>query len=155
MTDVLRAFDAEIGNLERELEGDPRYVRLTQIRKMRADYLSLAGVQANPQADTPKIMTGRPKRRQRADPARQQLLEAVVEYLKDRKEPIKTADIFAYLDMFSIEVAGENPRNNLSAILHNSGLFKSFGRAGWMLPENAPEYERLRDSILSRGELPM
>lgn len=77
-----------------------------------------------------------------ADPAREKLFEEVTNYLSKKTEPTKTADIFTYLDMFDIHIGGNEPKSNLSAILHNSKRYKSYGRQGWMLPENAAAYDQ-------------
>jgi hypothetical protein len=81
-----------------------------------------------------------PKDKQQSDynAKREIILGAVRQALVELNstEPVRTGIIF---DMLPNEIAktipGLEPKSNLSAMIHNSKKFISYGRAGWMLPE--------------------
>ena len=56
--------------------------------------------------------------------------------------PVRTSELLERLLARGIEVDGNKPLNNLSAILSYSKKYKSHGRSGWMLPD-ANEAEKL------------
>ena len=66
-------------------------------------------------------------------------------YVANRAGPVPTADIYEHLTGLGVPIRGENPVNNLSAMLSNSGIFKANGRAGSTLRQaddaEAPEEE--------------
>jgi len=141
-----------MADLERELHADPRFMRLQTLKKMRTDYLAVTGparapttlelVAGSQPAAAPRSTTLTVRARTRSiDPRREALLEKVRVFLAGKLAPTKTAEIFSHLEAIGVEVGGQDPRNNLSAIIHNSGRFKSFGRLGWMNPENAASYK--------------
>lgn len=59
--------------------------------------------------------------------------EVVADWIKGRSEPTPTREIFDYLNEIKLSIPGENPFNNLSAILSNSKAFVSYGRSGWRM----------------------
>lgn len=81
------------------------------------------------------------QRRQQAI-TRQRVLEDAENILRGRTEPTKTADLYDDLVAAGHEIGGDDPKNNLSAMLSKSPLFRSHKRAGWTLVEsqsNAPD----------------
>jgi len=116
----------EIANLEEELEKDSRYVKLRELRRVRALY----GARGRRQNLTRR-------RRGETSPGRQAAIDAARQMLGGLKEPIKTAAIYERVKSLGIEIGGGDPRNHLSAMLSNHPDFMSHGRAGWTLREAA------------------
>lgn len=67
---------------------------------------------------------------------RQRVLEDAENILRGRTEPTKTADLYDDLVAAGHEIGGDDPKNNLSAMLSKSPLFRSHKRAGWTLVES-------------------
>lgn len=145
MADFLEALDGEIAKLEAELRADLRYRRLLELQRVRALY-------SESHDDTPRGVSGsvrlgttlRPggafdsglaqtvkRHRRAASPERQRALDAARMYLENRKGPVPTRVLFEHIEDLGIEIPGEKPLNNLSAMLSNSPDFESHGRAGW------------------------
>jgi hypothetical protein len=182
------ALDAEIADLQKEIDADPRQVKLRELKRVRALY-SGGGVQgpvssaaytghtitgggggafagtsssgtstsltsyAGTTYVAPKLseaasrfvqaavnaaqltIDGIPPRTpgRKASPARVQAVQEAIAYLRDKKGPVKTADIYAHIKELQIPIAGGDPQNNLSALLNKAPEFVSHGRAGWTL----------------------
>ncbi|MCO5064794.1 MAG: hypothetical protein M9924_10275 [Rhizobiaceae bacterium] len=142
MSDTLvKALDGEIAQLERKLAANPDYIKLAEVRRLRALYL---GERQHTQIDNPPAPTGVVRRpslvgntsRSRTSTERQKIVDAAKDYIREFINPTKTADIFAFLERAGFHIPGEKPQNNLSAMLSNSPDFVSHGRAGWTLAEN-------------------
>jgi hypothetical protein len=67
---------------------------------------------------------------------RQRVLEDAENILRGRSDPTKTADLYDDLVAAGHEIGGDDPKNNLSAMLSKSPLFRSHKRAGWTLVES-------------------
>ncbi len=67
---------------------------------------------------------------------RQRVLEDAENILRGRTEPTKTTDLYDDLIAAGHEIGGDDPKNNLSAMLSKSPLFRSHKRAGWTLVES-------------------
>jgi hypothetical protein len=134
-TDFIPALDAEIAALEEGLAADPRYLKLRELRRVRELYTG-----NRPTDDLVARPRSNPLLRQRRAPSthRQKILDHAKEFLRGRTEPTTTAMIFDAINPV-VEIPGENPRNNLSAMLSNSPEFSSHGRAGWTLASETTE----------------
>jgi hypothetical protein len=147
----LDAIEVEIAELELSLEADPRAVKLRELRRVRTLYTdeSGAGMAASPappripmQVPAPRLFTV-PMPRQdgatvgrRMAPDRVQALLMAKEFLTGKVNPTKTVEIFDHLQARGAAIGGNDPRNNLSAMLYHSPDFRSHGRAGWTLNIN-------------------
>jgi hypothetical protein len=140
------ALRAEVASLEEELSKSLVYQRLAEARKMLALYEPPAveadetvpqrvlGSVASALAKPPEA---RPPRAQ--SPERAKALEAARLLLTNRSGPTPTGIIYDHVTSLGIEIGGKDPRNNLSAMLSNSPMFKSNGRSGWSLAtDNGP-----------------
>jgi len=113
---------AEIASIERELEGNPKYIRLTSLRRALATY----GLTENDS----KLATS-PKFENRA---KEQALAVALEMVSVSSGlPIPTRDIHDRLLSENIILSGKDPKSNLSAILSDDDRFKANGRSGWTL----------------------
>jgi hypothetical protein len=133
------ALKAEIANLEAELYENKVYRRLGEARQLLALY------------DDEPAESGRSALRQmfianavkrdaarRSSPDRAKALDAARMFLTNRVgEPTPTGIIYDHIVSLGIEIGGNEPRNNLSAMLSNSPIFQSHGRAGWTLTDEA------------------
>ncbi|MGX1741084.1 hypothetical protein ACWIEX_05950 [Bosea sp. NPDC055353] len=172
------ALKAEIANLEAELERSLTYIRLQEARRMLALYEK--DQPAEPKRRSPQIdnlaaqLADVAKRYQnslatiqkhqspfqvrRGSPERAKALEAARLFLLNRvDEPTPTAAIYDHILQLGIEIGGNDPRNNLSAMLSNSPIFQSHGRAGWTLASaddnHEPDPDLMReDAIISEAE---
>jgi hypothetical protein len=85
-----------------------------------------------------RIQPARAAPRRSGSPERKAILEQAKQYIAGRDYPTTTAEIFDVLSLV-IQIPGEKPKNNLSAMLSNSDEFVSHGRAGWTLASETPE----------------
>lgn len=136
-----KALDDEIVAIEDELHADPRYSKLTELKRVRDQFY---GSEANASASDPAaralhaigaalnlVSAGR-----RQSPNRDRILsEAATLILASNGEPVPTSVIYERLVNTGINVPGEKPVNNLSAMLSNSGRFKAHKRRGWTIAE--------------------
>jgi len=141
-TDFETALVAEIETLQRQLEVDPRYIKLRELQRVQ-------GLYAQPQVISPPprvrpVTTGG----RSASPERQAILKNAKLLLQGRTEPTSTSDIYDMLVVLSVDIPGTNPKNNLSAMLSNSDDFVTHGRAGWTLKQETPEAS---DDLISRS----
>jgi hypothetical protein len=140
------AMDAEIGELQRQLAADPRYVKLQELKRLRQLYgggVHLNGVAAVGTAGTVTLQTtplplaaaaaAANRSGRKPSPERVKALLVAKEFLKDKTEPTRTADILARIREAGVQIGGNDPQNNLSAMLYHSDDFRSRGRAGWLL----------------------
>jgi hypothetical protein len=141
---VIGEIDREIAALEQDVQQkpDPRLARLKHLREVREHYLK--GTQATNPAPTNELAMfaegiatlGRSMVRQagrKPSPVRVKAVAALKMYLRDKKEPVKTGVLYDYLVSQNISLGGDNPANNLSALLHNTPGFQSHKRSGWTL----------------------
>lgn len=82
-----------------------------------------------------------PRSRKETSAIREAMVEDIRNYLKGRTGPMRTSDIFEFITQAGYELGGNDPKNNLSAILSRTkDVFVSNGHAGWTLVEDqAPE----------------
>ena len=153
-TGFKEALEREISDLEKSLEADPRFIKLRELQRVASLYTPGAQV-----ADAFKMIVGSFATGTRVTPARafagggeatpvmdgqrrmqaisrQKVLEDAENILRGRTEPTKTADLYDDLVAAGHEIGGDDPKNNLSAMLSKSPLFRSHKRAGWTLVES-------------------
>ena len=116
------ALEEEIANLEKELSENITYRRLAEAKRMLALYVS----RPSPQTSTLRVrpMPAYPTRVRAVQAVRQRsservkALDAARLFLANRTgEPIPTAEIYDHIVSLGIQVPGNEPRNNLSAML--------------------------------------
>lgn len=164
-TGFKEALEREISDLEKSLEADPRYIKLRELQRVaslytpgnpvfdnfkyifgglfpqqsgRATAVAAASMGARHAGfagggEVAPIADG--QRRIQAL-TRQRVLEDAENILRGRTEPTKTADLYDNLVAAGHEIGGDDPKNNLSAMLSKSPLFRSHKRAGWTLVES-------------------
>jgi len=143
-SDFAKALEAEINALEADLQRDPRYVKLAELQRVRALYSGgHAPAHASPAssrffANASAPMDFNPAKRRSGSPERQAILAKARAYLEGRAFPTPTIEIYEAIKG-EVDIPGRVPRNNLSAMLSNSGEFISHGRVGWMLASRNPE----------------
>ena len=159
-TGFKEALEREISDLEKSLEADPRFIKLRELQRLASLYTPGAQV-----ADAFKMVFGSlatntrvvgvggmsPPRafagggevvlnvdgQRRAQALnRQRVLEDAENILRGRADPTKTSDLYDDLIAAGHEIGGDDPKNNLSAMLSKSPLFRSHKRAGWTLVES-------------------
>jgi hypothetical protein len=127
---------AEIANLEARLHILREVLRLyAGATNEKTPYAGFVGDFAGTSFATPDAAS---RAGRRASPERERALEAARIYVANRSGPTPTAEILDHLVSIGIEVGGEKPVNNLSAMLSNSGLFQAHGRSGWTLRDGNP-----------------
>ncbi len=132
------ALDEEIAALEASLRADRRFIKLEELRRVRALYSddgtfktffdATKAFSANLGAKASAGSPGRPK-----SPDRERALQAAKGLLRGRTSPTLTADILAHLKDIGIEFGGKDPLSNLSTLLYRSKQFQSHARNGWTL----------------------
>lgn len=139
MAEFVSALKAEIANLEAAKRLTDQ--RLAEARRMLALYEPSADVDASgeklgdilgrppyaPDMSSAKLPTRMPS------PERAKVLELAQTFLAGRMAPTPTAVIYDHVISMGGRIGGNDPRNNLSAMLSNSDLFRSHGRSGWTL----------------------
>lgn len=139
--EFVRALETEIAKLRETLERDIRFLRLRELERVRDLYAPPKDGEMPSLAEFgtkgERLRTKPPVRQ--ASPERTRAIETARLYVTNRAGPVPTADIYEHLTGLGITIRGENPVNNLSAMLSNSGAFKANGRAGWTLrqPDDA------------------
>ena len=92
-TDFASALVAEIGGLERQLEADPRYVKLRELRRVLTMYEPMASTRdlspRAPPAGRKRAASGRS-----ASPQRQAILQQARAMIAGRTTPTPTSEIF-------------------------------------------------------------
>jgi hypothetical protein len=133
MSDFLNALDREVAALERQLSEHPAYRKLAELRRVRSIY---TGEEKTHQT---LPITGSFQRRARAPSTgkRSEILQAILDFLREKSGPTKTADILAHVQQLGFEVGGANPSNTISSILSKSDEVDSKGwSVGWVLKDN-------------------
>jgi len=121
----------EIASTEADLASDPRWVRLQALRDMLRLY------ESDPEilrfSSQKEASEGADRKRPRTSGARKQALEAARNVLIFSSGPLPTSIIYEAIRKQGVSLGGENPKNNLSAMLHHAPDFVSHGRQGWTL----------------------
>jgi hypothetical protein len=134
MSFFVSALEAEIASLQDELEADPRFLKLRELERVRALY----GAQEQSLSLRIEKRVIPVAKRRMPSPERQKILDAAKEAIRGRTQPTPTSDIFDAISP-DVEIPGNAPKNNLSAMLSNSTEFVSHGRAGWTLASETSE----------------
>lgn len=134
---LISALDAEIARLEGEIAADPRVARVAALKRFRDECAAplqtgtviprISGVQ--PSAPT-KARSGRIP-----SPERMRALDAAAAYLGGAEGLVPMAVIYEKVASAGIDLGGQNPQNNLSAMMSRDARFKAHGRAGWTLAD--------------------
>jgi hypothetical protein len=139
MTSFLHALDAEIADLERQLEANPTFKKLREAKRLRAFY----GSEASGSSGLPSANQG-----ERAGPGASRpfstgisadILAAARAYMEGKLVPVPTRELMRHLEQEGIEVGGSVPQNAVSSLLSKSPDFVSQGRKGWLLASVSPE----------------
>ena len=130
---IVSVLEQEIAELQAALLADPRFQKLEDAKRLLAHYTRQPA--PNLPARTRPPITNRPASRSAANQA---ILDAAREFIAGRQNPTPTVDIFDYVRS-RMEIPGNNPKNNLSAMLSNSPRFDANGRAGWTLSVDEQE----------------
>lgn len=130
MPDFVKALDAEIAELERQLEDSPLYVKLREAKRLREMY-SL-------RAPDPRDYPVKTRQTAPVGGVSGEILTAVREYIAGRKEPTPTREIVAMLEKRGIEINATVPQNVVSSTLSRAPDIQANGRRGWTLKENEP-----------------
>ena len=121
---ILEAVNTEIAALEAELSKDLRFQKLEHLRALRDLYT----------ADDPNDIA-KPVNKGEQNKA---MLEAR-DFIASQEGPVPTTDVLDYLRAKNFRIGGADPRNNLSAMLSNTGWFEANGRKGWTIKEEVAE----------------
>lgn len=130
MPDFVEALNAEIADLERQLEESPLYVKLREAKRLREMYVREV---PNTGRSTTRVRQAAPM-----SGVSGEILAAVRAYIADRTEPTPTREILEMLTRRGIEVSGAVPQNVVSSTLSRAPDIQSNGRKGWTLKENEP-----------------
>jgi hypothetical protein len=135
---------AEIQALERSLEHDPRFIKLRELQRVRALYEASEGAAS---ADSPSLKDVEERRPHKRSPGREMtpatklVVDAAREYLAGRTQPVPLRELYREIaERQSIPIGGNDPVNNLSAMLYRYG-FEAVGKAGWRLRQRTTETE--------------
>ncbi|MYL98391.1 hypothetical protein GR702_11515 [Novosphingobium sp. FGD1] len=171
------ALEREIAELESSLQSDPRFVKLQELQRLSQLYSPLAETMSGLKmmgVGLSVIGVSKPARsfgggeaivdgnRRMTSVARQKVLEDAENILRGRTEPTRTSDLYDALIAAGNDIGGDDPKNNLSAMLSKSPLFRSHKRAGWTLvatnttvPDDDEEFDgRLEPQGPLEGHLP-
>ena len=153
--EFVAALDAEITELREDLERDVRFMRLRELERIRRDlYGDSVALNANPVHTTAAVVgtaaISKPPLR-KPSPQRSRAIELAQSYVGGQGVPVPTADVLEHLLQNGVSIAGEKPANNLSALMSNSGLFQSNGRAGWTLKAAHGSQEDQEDAVAEEG----
>lgn len=127
MSSFVKALDAEIADLERELEANPTFMKLREAKRLRAVYAGV-GVTTNTSARQTNLVVRAP-----TSGAGSAILISARRLLDGRSAPTPTREIMDYFSSEGVEVGGANPQNVVSSMLSKSPDFISHGRSGWTL----------------------
>lgn len=138
------SLKAEIDTLEASLraEPDPRVSKLQELRKVLALYIGTPepqGVEKSQQkVRVAAELQSRTRPGRKISPERLEAVEATIKILGQKRGPIKTSELFDLISKMGIKLGGTDPQNNYSALLYGRDEFKSCGRDGWVLNDEAP-----------------
>lgn len=167
----IAALETEIASLESALSQDERFIRLRELRRVLSLYrgdgdsasrkenggpssVLFAGHGFAGRTYAAENLAARRGGRQ-ASPEREKALRAAATLISNSNGPVPTRDILEHLESIGITISGENPLNNLSALLSNSNKFVAQGRSGWVLkdefasPSDSSPFTEICDIILA------
>lgn len=141
MPDFIKALDEEVCALEAALARDSRYIKLQEVKRLRALYgpqpsaadFSLSA-DALPSDRKPRIAT-----RLILSGVSLDAINATRDFLAAQSKPVLTRDLLAYLDGMGIKFGGSSAQATLASILSRTPEFESKGgRVGWVLKYVGP-----------------
>jgi len=134
MSDFAKALEHEALHLEAELARDPRYIKLQEVKRLRAIY---AGQQNAPTLAYVQQETARQVRiapRTILSGIGLEAVKATRNLLAHRPTPVLTRDVLDHLEGLGIKFGGASAQATLAAILSRTPEFESKGgRVGWVL----------------------
>lgn len=148
----LKALDAEIAGVEAKLAADPLYLQLCKLRDLRQLYAPEPshGSGALPpfrtsiaRVEFPGTFSAKPGRR--VSPEREQATKFAREFIEGRPEPTRMDDIYNYVVSKGVQIGGQDPKSNLSAMLSKTDGFIAHGRIGWTFQPEAKKNEAPAD----------
>ena len=122
----------EIASTEAELASDPRWIRLQALRDMLRLYEFDPGVDPKGPLPLVNIKIGK-RKRESTSRERGKAVEIAKTLLAHAARPVTTAVIYEAIRRAGVQIGGEKPKNNLSALLYHTPDFWSHGRQGWTL----------------------
>ena len=147
MSNFILALDDEIAGLEHALARDPRYIKLQEVKRLRALYYVTESVTAagfgSPIIDRPaqwdRRMEQRVAPRQVMSGVSLEAVNATREFLAAQSKPILTRNLLEYLEGKGIKFGGASAQATLASILSRTPEFESKGgRIGWVLKSVGP-----------------
>ena len=132
----------QIAALEAEIAAhpDPRSIKLRALREVLRAYDGDTSVPMPVPAKVPDPFpllrspsASGERKREHTSTARRDALRIASEVLTRSTGPVTTAAIYYAVARAGVSIGGENPKNNLSAMLHHAPEFESHGRQGWTL----------------------
>lgn len=131
--DALVALNAAISELESELQANPRFALLGQLRSARDSYMSAS--KGNLFESGVPVVSLKPRETEpNLSPTRARAYELCKKALVGHTSPVRTRDLYAMIEEHGVTLTGG--MNNLSSLLSRHPLvFKGHGRAGWTLKD--------------------
>ena len=130
MPDFSKALDEEIAALEAALARDPRYIKLHEVKRLRALYADQQGGATRPPAAPPRpVLSG----------VSLDAVNATRDFLSMRSTPVLTRELLEHLEGLGIKFGGSSAQATLASILSRTPEFESKGgRVGWVLKSVGP-----------------
>ncbi|MDP3960396.1 MAG: hypothetical protein Q8Q26_10125 [Pseudorhodobacter sp.] len=136
MSRFVEALRSEIADLERQLEANPIYMKLTEARRLLAVYVPDGLPQAGSPLSRLGVRTAQPAQHDRV---RQfsgnsaAALDAAKQFIAGLGRPAKTTEVLEAISKVGIKFGGNAPQNTLSSIMSKSPDFVSKRGVGWVL----------------------
>ncbi len=149
----VETMDAEIADLERKLAA-VRAARAAYVQVDSSAPYSPNGLVLDRVSNARGYLSATLRSPRRSEKSAR-LIKAAREYIELMGGPIPTSELQQVIEKQGIAISGSNPRNALSAMLSNSGLFKANGREGWTLKEaTPPRNTEAADALFPSQEAP-
>lgn len=152
----IKALNAEISEVEGKLAADPLYIRLLKLRDLRRHYAPAADSAAQQGASykmaaepgTVSLVGGSVTFRvgRKVSPEREQATRYAREFIEGRMEPTRMDDIYNHIVSKGVQIGGQDPKSNLSAMLSKTDGFVAHGRIGWTYQPEAKTNEAPADA---------
>jgi hypothetical protein len=139
MTSFMQAVDDEIAALERELEKQPVFVKLRELKRVRSLYVSGADLQHKAPSNIARneALLFKVHRKKNAPPMSGKTLDAInaaIGVLDAHGRPLRTVQLLGHLTDMGITFTGSSPQNTLSTLLSRATEIESRGgHLGWAL----------------------
>lgn len=143
MTEFLDHLRAEMQALERSLESDPRYIKLRELKRVRALYEGAPQVAIADSPERGETPARLPRERRPApremSPETKRVIAAAHELMDGRTDPFPLRALYHEIaEVRGVRVGGKSPINNLSAMLYRYG-FEAVGRTGWRVRQDVAD----------------